>query len=183
MRGILISLGVMLLCGLAVVFYQLSGGNNPPVTTNSSPTASAPTSTPIQTVSVTATASTTPTPSTSPAAAGGNVITTPSGLKYVEVKIGTGATAAAGQQVSVHYTGTLESGQKFDSSLDRGTPFQFNLGGGQVIKGWDEGIAGMKIGGKRKLIIPPNLGYGARGVGPIPPNATLLFDVELVGIN
>jgi FKBP-type peptidyl-prolyl cis-trans isomerase len=174
MRGILISLGVMLLCGLAVVFYQLSG-NNPTATTNYSPTASAPTSTPIQTVSVTSSA----TPSTSPA----NVITTPSGLKYVEVKVGTGATAAAGQQVSVHYTGTLESGQKFDSSRDRGTPFQFNLGGGQVIKGWDEGIAGMKIGGKRKLIIPPDLGYGARGVGPIPPNATLLFDVELMGIN
>jgi FKBP-type peptidyl-prolyl cis-trans isomerase len=176
MRGILISLGVMLLCGLAVVFYQLSG-NNPTITTNSSPTASAPSSTPIQTVSVTSTASATP--ATSPA----NIITTPSGLKYVEVKIGTGATAAAGQQVSVHYTGTLESGQKFDSSRDRGTPFQFNLGGGQVIKGWDEGIAGMKIGGKRKLIIPPDLGYGARAVGPIPPNATLLFDVELMGIN
>jgi FKBP-type peptidyl-prolyl cis-trans isomerase len=97
--------------------------------------------------------------------------------------VGTGATAAAGKTVKVHYTGWLTSGKKFDSSLDRGQPFSFPLGGGQVIKGWDEGVAGMKVGGKRQLRIPPELGYGARGAGGvIPPNATLIFDVELLDI-
>ena len=111
-----------------------------------------------------------------------NVVTTDSGLKYVDIVEGTGATPQKGQTVSVHYTGTLENGTKFDSSRDRGQPFQFPLGAGRVIKGWDEGIATMKIGGQRKLIIPPDLGYGSRGAGGvIPPNATLLFDVELLG--
>jgi len=111
-----------------------------------------------------------------------NVVTTDSGLKYVDIVEGTGATPKKGQTVSVHYTGTLENGTKFDSSRDRGQPFQFPLGAGRVIKGWDEGIATMKIGGQRKLIIPPDLGYGSRGAGGvIPPNATLLFDVELLG--
>jgi peptidylprolyl isomerase len=110
-------------------------------------------------------------------------ITTPSGLKYVELKIGTGATPKLGQTVSVQYTGTLENGSKFDSSRDRGLPFEFKLGAGQVIKGWDEGLSTMKVGGRRQLIIPPQLGYGARGAGGvIPPNATLIFDVELVGV-
>jgi len=110
-------------------------------------------------------------------------ITTPTGLKYVDYKIGEGAQPQAGQTVIVHYTGTLTNGQKFDSSVDRGQPFSFTLGRGMVIKGWDEGLASMKIGGKRKLIIPPELGYGARGAGGvIPPNATLLFDVELLGV-
>ncbi|MCC6212286.1 MAG: FKBP-type peptidyl-prolyl cis-trans isomerase [Burkholderiales bacterium] len=113
--------------------------------------------------------------------------TTPSGLIMDDIIVGTGATAAAGQQVSVHYTGWLfangAKGKKFDSSKDRGDPFDFPLGAGHVIKGWDEGVQGMKVGGSRKLTIPPNLGYGARGAGGvIPPNATLLFEVELLGV-
>ena len=96
---------------------------------------------------------------------------------------GTGAEAKSGQRVSVHYTGWLTDGKKFDSSVDRGKPFSFQLGAGQVIKGWDQGVAGMKVGGKRKLTIPPDLGYGARGAGGvIPPNATLVFEVELLGV-
>jgi FKBP-type peptidyl-prolyl cis-trans isomerase FkpA len=111
------------------------------------------------------------------------VITTKSGLKYVELKEGTGDEAKAGQIVEVHYTGWLKDGTKFDSSKDRNEPFKFPLGAGRVIKGWDEGVAGMKVGGKRKLIIPPELGYGKRGAGnAIPPDAELTFEVELLGI-
>ncbi len=110
-------------------------------------------------------------------------VTTPSGLKYVDQVVGTGEAAVAGQNVSVHYTGWLENGKKFDSSVDRGQPFSFPLGAGRVIKGWDEGVQGMKVGGKRKLTIPSDLGYGSRGAGGvIPPNATLIFDVELLGV-
>ncbi len=113
----------------------------------------------------------------------GKEITTSSGLQYIDQVVGTGETAKAGQTVSVHYTGWLTNGKKFDSSVDRGQPFSFRLGVGQVIKGWDEGVQGMKIGGKRKLTIPSNLGYGARGAGGlIPPHATLVFDVELLGV-
>jgi FKBP-type peptidyl-prolyl cis-trans isomerase len=105
------------------------------------------------------------------------------GLQIEELVAGTGPEAKSGQIVKVHYTGWLTTGKKFDSSHDRGDPFQFKLGAGQVIKGWDEGVKGMKVGGKRKLTIPPDLGYGARGFpGAIPPNSTLVFEVELLGV-
>ncbi len=108
---------------------------------------------------------------------------TPSGLEYIDITPGTGPEARQGQQVTVHYTGWLTNGTKFDSSVDRNNPFTFALGRAQVIKGWDTGVAGMRVGGKRRLIIPPDLGYGARGAaGVIPPNATLIFDVELLGV-
>ena len=111
-------------------------------------------------------------------------VTTPSGLQYVDEKVGDGAAPQKGKRVSVHYTGTLTDGKKFDSSRDRGQPFKFVIGVGQVIAGWDEGVLSMKVGGKRKLIIPANLGYGARGAGGvIPPNAELHFDVELLGVD
>jgi FKBP-type peptidyl-prolyl cis-trans isomerase FkpA len=111
-------------------------------------------------------------------------VTTPSGLIYDELVAGTGAAARAGSDVLVHYTGWLTDGTKFDSSVDRGEPFGFPLGQGQVIAGWDEGVEGMRVGGKRKLTIPPSLGYGAYGAGGvIPPNATLVFEVELLAID
>ena len=110
-------------------------------------------------------------------------ITTDSGLKYVDLVVGTGREAAVGDQATVHYTGWLTDGKKFDSSVDRREPFSFPLGSGRVIRGWDEGVVGMKVGGKRKLTIPPQLGYGSRGAGGvIPPNATLVFDVELLEV-
>jgi len=107
------------------------------------------------------------------------------GMKIEVLKEGTGESSKNGDRVAVHYAGTLENGAKFDSSIDRGTPFSFTLGAGQVIKGWDLGVFGMKVGEKRKLTIPPNLAYGETGTpgGPIPPNATLIFEVELLGIN
>jgi FKBP-type peptidyl-prolyl cis-trans isomerase FkpA len=115
------------------------------------------------------------------------MITTPSGLQYEDTTLGQGPVAQAGQHVAVHYTGWLfhngQAGAKFDSSKDRGQPFSFPLGAGHVIKGWDEGVQGMAVGGTRRLVIPPTLGYGARGAGGvIPPNATLLFEVELLGV-
>lgn len=109
-------------------------------------------------------------------------ITTPSGLKYIDLVEGTGPSPQTGQRVTVHYTGRLTNGSKFDSSVDKNRPLEFKIGTGAVIKGWDEGIMSMKVGGKRKLIIPPELGYGSRGQGRIPPNSTLLFEVELLGI-
>jgi peptidylprolyl isomerase len=118
------------------------------------------------------------------AAQSGKMVTTHSGLQYQDLVAGTGQVPHQGQKVSVHYTGWLTNGTKFDSSLDRGQPFQFTLGAHEVIPGWDEGVATMKVGGKRKLVIPANLGYGQRGTpdGTIPPNATLVFEVQLLGV-
>lgn len=123
-----------------------------------------------------------------PAASGlptvaGDPTKTASGLQYIDTKVGDGAEAKAGNQVTVNYTGYLTNGTVFDTSLKAGrTPYDFKLGAGSVIKGWDEGLVGMKVGGKRRLIIPPELGYGANGSGPIPPNSQLIFDVELLGV-
>lgn len=117
------------------------------------------------------------------AGAAEKVVTSPSGLKYVDIVEGKGEKAVSGKVVTVHYTGWLEDGKKFDSSKDRNEPFQFSLGAGEVIRGWDEGVAGMKVGGKRKLTIPYQLGYGERGMPPvIPSKATLIFEVELLGV-
>jgi FKBP-type peptidyl-prolyl cis-trans isomerase len=128
-----------------------------------------------------------PHPTAAQQGAPGKMTELPSGLKYTDEKVGSGAEAKRGDKVTVHYTGWLynngEKGKKFDSSVDRGEPFTFNLGAGQVIPGWDQGVAGMKVGGKRTLIIPANLAYGTRGAGGvIPPNATLMFDVELLKV-
>jgi len=117
------------------------------------------------------------------AAKGAKTVTTASGLKYIDQVVGKGASPVKGKQVTVHYTGTLENGKKFDSSVDRKEPFVFVIGMGQVIQGWDEGVMSMKVGGKRKLIVPAKLGYGAAGAGGvIPPNATLIFDVQLLDV-
>jgi FKBP-type peptidyl-prolyl cis-trans isomerase len=123
-----------------------------------------------------------PKPPVVSAPAGPQEVVMPSGLKYVDLTVGTGTIAEPGMNVSVHYTGWLTDGTKFDSSLDRGQPITFRLGAGQVVRGWDEGIAGMRVGGKRKLTVPPELGYGPGGRGPIPPNSTMLFDVELISV-
>jgi FKBP-type peptidyl-prolyl cis-trans isomerase len=115
-------------------------------------------------------------------ACGSDNPTGPTSLGIEDIVVGTGATAVAGDTISVNYVGTLTNGQKFDSSYDRGTPFTFRLGAGAVIAGWDQGLVGMKVGGKRRLTIPPNLAYGNQQVGPIPANSTLIFEVELVSI-
>jgi FKBP-type peptidyl-prolyl cis-trans isomerase len=114
----------------------------------------------------------------------GEGVKTDSGLVYWDIRVGNGAVAKEGSHVRVHYTGWLTNGKKFDSSVDAGKPFDFTIGNGEVIKGWEEGVAGMKVGGKRQLRIPPELAYGAKGYpGAIPPNATLIFDVQLVGVD
>jgi peptidylprolyl isomerase len=173
MKEILISLGVMLGCGILILVFQFTAATQ-------SATAGAMSAS--EAVAIVDRAASTP---SNLIAMDSNEqqITTASGLKYVEITEGTGATPTTGQKISVHYTGTLENGKKFDSSRDRNQPFEFQVGTGQVIKGWDEGLSTMKVGGRRKLIIPAELGYGARGAGgAIPPNATLIFDVELLKI-
>jgi len=178
-REILISLGVMVACVVLLVVSQFA------LNRSDATAASLPTTEPIENLSQVAATpliadTSIPTTMAKKVEASQNYVTTQSGLKYLDMVEGSGATPQTGQTVTVHYTGTLENGTKFDSSRDRGTPFQFRLGAGQVIKGWDEGIASMKVGGRRQLVIPPELGYGPRGIGPIPPNSTLIFDVELL---
>lgn len=113
----------------------------------------------------------------------GKEVTTASGLKYIDEVVGTGESPTTGRNVTVHYTGMLENGTKFDSSVDKGQPYTFRIGTGTVIKGWDEGLMTMRVGGKRRLIVPAKLAYGAAGRPGIPPNSTLIFDVELLGVN
>ncbi|MDY6805520.1 MAG: FKBP-type peptidyl-prolyl cis-trans isomerase [Cyanobacteriota bacterium] len=177
MREILISLGVMLVCGFVLIVAQITGSGKEAIA-NQPPR---PESQPL--VATAANTTTIAENIMSEANENENIVTTDSGLKYVEITEGDGASPSKGQTVTVHYTGTLENGTKFDSSRDRNRPFQFKIGVGQVIQGWDEGVGTMKVGGRRKLIIPSELGYGSRGAGGvIPPNATLIFDVELLGI-
>ncbi len=170
MRGILISATAMLLC---VVFLAAVQFASKPADVSATPLA----------VSAAPTELTTTQPEGLIAMSDSDYVTTPSGLKYKDMTVGTGESPEAGQKVTVHYTGTLTDGSKFDSSRDRDQPFDFKIGVGQVIKGWDEGVSTMKVGGRRELVIPAELGYGSRGAGGvIPPNAILIFDVELLGV-
>ncbi|MEA5618846.1 FKBP-type peptidyl-prolyl cis-trans isomerase [Cronbergia sp. UHCC 0137] len=172
MKGILLSVALVVVCVVVLVLAQVGGKQDATTTAQ------------LGQIPQTSTAVTeNNTQIVSKNMSDAKVETTASGLKYVKLTEGTGAIPKTGQTVFVHYVGTLEDGTKFDSSRDRGQPFSFKLGLGQVIKGWDEGLSIMKVGDRRQLIIPPELGYGARGAGGvIPPNATLIFDVELLEI-
>ncbi len=172
MKGILISFGIMAVAVLVIVISQIIGGQ-PAVASSGAPSTGAPNQTEVKIEAA---------PLTN--MSDSEIKETGTGLKYKVVVAGTGASPKAGQTVVVHYTGTLEDGTKFDSSRDRSDPFKFKLGAGEVIKGWDEGLALMRVGDRYTLIIPPDLGYGAREVGRvIPANATLIFDVELLRIS
>ncbi|NJN39487.1 MAG: FKBP-type peptidyl-prolyl cis-trans isomerase [Acaryochloridaceae cyanobacterium CSU_3_4] len=175
MRNIFISVGIVLVCSAILLVAQI---------TQSTPEASAEA---IQPPPAQTTVADLPVPQESPSDMTPNpdveYITTPSGLKYRDLRVGSGEQPLVGQMVVVHYTGTLTDGSKFDSSRDRNQPFSFPIGKGRVIKGWDEGVGSMKVGGRRELVIPAKLGYGSKGAGGvIPPNATLIFDVELLRI-
>ncbi len=165
--------------GLAIVLLAAMAGCRAGGTSTSSTSS---------TTASTATTTAAPKESSAPASAASGAasapVTTASGLKIEDLLVGNGPTAERGKMVTVNYTGWLTDHTKFDSSLDHGQPFEFALGQGNVIKGWDEGVQGMKVGGKRRLTVPPDLGYGAQGTpgGPIPPNATLIFEVELLGV-
>ena len=166
-------------CAAIALAFALSGCQQPPsgsaASGSGATSATGTTSTSTSTTSQTSAAAETAAP---------KEVTMANGLKYVDLKVGDGTIAEAGKTATVHYTGWLTDGTKFDSSVDSGRPFSFRLGGGQVIRGWDEGVKGMRVGGKRKLTIPPDLGYGQAGAGGvIPPNATLVFDVELLEIH
>ncbi len=188
MREILISFGVVVACCAVLLVAQFTGGDSERAIADRATSAPAAQT---ETLVAQGSASDLMTEDTTEDAMSGsaeqstdeNVVTTDSGLQYVVIAEGDGATPQPGNRVFVHYVGTLEDGTKFDSSRDRGRPFDFIIGQGQVIKGWDEGVGMMKVGDRRKLIIPADLGYGARGAGGvIPPNATLIFDVELLRI-
>jgi len=167
----IVLLGASALCALAVAGCNQYGGN----TTKTA-------GTPPEAAATTPPATTPPATTPDAAAATGKEVTLAGGLKYTDLKVGDGDIAEPGLNATVHYTGWLTDGTKFDSSVDRGQPFQFRIGAHQVISGWDQGVVGMRIGGKRHLVIPPDMGYGANGAGPIPPNSVLVFDVELLGL-
>ncbi|MEM8603701.1 MAG: FKBP-type peptidyl-prolyl cis-trans isomerase [Cyanobacteria bacterium P01_F01_bin.86] len=186
MREILISFAVLLVfCGV-LIMAQFTGSQESAIAANltqSVPTSASPTQVAQTAEDLVLEEEATTEEATEETLEEETLVTTESGLQYEDIVEGTGAMPQTGQRVTVHYTGTLEDGTKFDSSRDRNRPFSFTIGVGQVIKGWDEGVASMRVGGQRKLVIPPELGYGPRGAGGvIPPNATLLFDVELLRI-
>ena len=197
MREILISLGVLAACCVVLLVAQLTATPQPEAIASNLSTADVaadvvamaePATKIAQAAADLLPSAETPSPMTEEnlaeeALTEETLVTTDSGLQYVDITEGTGAMPQAGQRVTVHYTGTLEDGTKFDSSRDRGRPFTFQIGVGQVIKGWDEGVSTMRVGGQRQLVIPAELGYGSRGAGGvIPPHATLIFDVELLRI-